>query len=82
MKYLNFRSYIPPACALWPGGYLGWWNEVFLIIRVTFRDTGKTVQSNISDFLLFWTWIIEIFGPTSPRPVSYDPVVIYGNGPE
>jgi len=80
-KYLHFWFYIPPVCALWPGSYLGWWNEVFLIIWVTFRDTGKPVQSNISDFLLFWTWNIYIFGPTPPRPVPYDPVTVQGHRP-
>ena len=81
-KYLNFRSYIPQACALWPDGYLGWWTEVFRIIRVTLRDGSKPVQSNISDFLLFWTRNIQIFGPTSSQSVPYDPVVILGDGPK
>jgi hypothetical protein len=48
------------------------------IFRVIFKDTGKPVQSNISDFLLFWTRNIQIFGPTSPRPVPYDPVAYLG----
>jgi hypothetical protein len=55
MKWLNLRSYIPPAYALRLGSCSRSWTEVLLTIRVTFRDTRKPVQSNIPDFLLFWT---------------------------
>jgi len=61
MKYSNFQSYIPPACALWPGSYLGCWTEVFLTLWVTFGHTGRPVQSNISDFLLFWIFMYIIY---------------------
>jgi len=55
MKYLNFRSYIPPACALWTVRCSGLWTGGVLTIRVTLRDTGKPMQSNISDFLVIST---------------------------
>ena len=82
MKYLNFQFHITMVGTLPTGQCSGWWSEIFPANQVPFEDTWKPVQINISDFLLLWTWNVEICAQMSPWPMPYQLVRIQGHGPK